>query len=108
VPVGASVDGAVLEGFVDLLVETPDGLVVVDYKTDRAPADVDVDAALARYTPQGAAYALAIEQVLDRPVRRCVFVFARDGGPAVEREIADLPAAVTAARETLGTMASIP
>jgi ATP-dependent exoDNAse (exonuclease V) beta subunit len=108
VPVGASVSGAVLEGFVDLLVETPDGLVVVDYKTDRAPGDADVDAALARYTPQGAAYALAIEQVLDRPVRRCVFVFARDGGPAVEREIADLPAAVTAARETLGTMASIP
>jgi len=108
VPVAATVDGKLLEGFVDLLVEAEDGLVVVDYKTDRVPGDADVDAALARYTPQGAAYALAIEQVLDRPVRRCVFVFAREGAPAVEREIADLPTAVAAAREALGAMASVP
>jgi ATP-dependent helicase/nuclease subunit A len=101
VPVAGTVDGELLEGFVDLLVETDDGLVVVDYKTDRLPDDADVEAALARYTPQGAAYALAIEQVLARPVHRCVFVFAREGEPAVEREIADLPAAVAEARQTL-------
>jgi ATP-dependent helicase/nuclease subunit A len=101
VPVSATVDGELLEGFVDLLVETDDGLVVVDYKTDRAPADADLDAALARYTPQGAAYALAIETVIGTPVARCVFVFAREGEPAVERAVSDLPAAVERVRARL-------
>ncbi|MBM4420740.1 MAG: hypothetical protein FJ034_03970, partial [Chloroflexi bacterium] len=32
--VGALADGVLVEGFIDLLYETPDGLVVVDYKTD--------------------------------------------------------------------------
>ena len=32
--VGAPVAGATLEGFVDLLIDGPDGLIVVDYKTD--------------------------------------------------------------------------
>ena len=34
VPIGAPTEGAVLEGFIDLLFEGPDGLEVVDYKTD--------------------------------------------------------------------------
>ena len=72
--------------------------MVIDYKTDRAPSDDDLDAALDRYTPQGAAYALALEAVLGRPVTGCVFVFARTGG-AVEREISDLPAAVESVRQ---------
>ena len=51
--------------------------MVVDYKTDTARSDAELDAALARYRTQGAAYALALEHVLGRPVARCVFVFAR-------------------------------
>jgi ATP-dependent exoDNAse (exonuclease V) beta subunit len=99
-PVGALIDGVLLEGFVDLLVRTPDGLVVVDYKTDRAPDDDALDAAAAHYTPQGAAYALALEAVLHEPVIGCVFVFARPP-TAIERPIADLPAAVAAVRASL-------
>ncbi|MGH9012710.1 MAG: UvrD-helicase domain-containing protein [Acidimicrobiia bacterium] len=94
VPVAANVDGITVEGFVDLLVDGPSGLVVVDYKTDRAPGEADLDASMAKYRVQGAAYALALERVLGRPVARCVFVFARRGEPAVERDVADLPAAV--------------
>ncbi len=41
--VGAPVAGRALEGFVDLLIEGPDGLTVVDYKTD-AVHDDDLDA----------------------------------------------------------------
>jgi ATP-dependent helicase/nuclease subunit A len=107
VPVAAPVDGVLVEGFVDLLVETPDGFVVVDYKTDRAPAAADVDAALARYTPQAAAYALAIEAVLGTPVARAVFVFARVGG-AIEREVSDLADAVAQVRGDLGRLAGAP
>jgi ATP-dependent helicase/nuclease subunit A len=93
VPVAAIVDGVTVEGFVDLLVETLEGLVVVDYKTDQVPTDDELDAAMNRYRPQGAAYALALERALGTPVARCVFVFARRR-QAVEREVADLPAAI--------------
>jgi ATP-dependent exoDNAse (exonuclease V) beta subunit len=100
VPVAADVDGVLLEGFIDLLARTPDGLLVVDYKTDAAPTDADLDAAVTRYSVQGAAYALALEATLGEPVTGCVFVFARARG-AVERAVEDLPAAVSAVREQL-------
>jgi ATP-dependent helicase/nuclease subunit A len=94
VPVAALVDGVTVEGFVDLLIETLEGLVVVDYKTDQVPADTDLDTVMGRYRVQGAAYALALERALGTRVARCVFVFARRGR-AVEREVDDLPSAVT-------------
>jgi ATP-dependent exoDNAse (exonuclease V) beta subunit len=100
VPVAAPIDGVLVEGFIDLLFQGDDGLVVVDYKTDYAPTDADLDAALDRYTPQAAAYALALETALARPVTACVFVFARHGA-AVERTVVDLPRAVSAVREQL-------
>ncbi len=99
--VAAPVGTGLLEGYVDLLYEEPGGsLVVVDYKTDRARTDDELDRAVARHRLQGAAYALAIQVALGRPVSRCVFVFARAGG-AVERTVADLPAAVAEVRALL-------
>jgi ATP-dependent helicase/nuclease subunit A len=105
VPVAAAVDGTTIEGFIDLLVETPDGLVVVDYKTDAAPGGTELDALMAKYRVQGAAYALALERVLGAPVVRCVFVFARRGGTAIEREVTDLPAAVAEVEGRVRAMA---
>ncbi len=93
VPVAAVIDGVTVEGFIDLLMETLEGLVVVDYKTDQIPTDTDLDAVMERYRVQGAAYALALERALGTGVARCVFVFARRGR-AVEREVEDLPNAV--------------
>ncbi|HZP29704.1 MAG TPA: UvrD-helicase domain-containing protein [Acidimicrobiia bacterium] len=114
VPVATEVGGVLLEGFVDLLVEQPDGdLVVVDWKTDgvRAPdggGGEELDAALARYSVQGAAYALALESVLGRRVARCVFVFARAPGGAVEREVVDLGARIDAVRAELAGLGAGP
>ena len=104
-PVAAEVDGVLLEGFVDLLLRSPDGLVVVDYKTDAVTSDDELDAAVGRYSIQGAAYALALEAALGEPVVRCVFVFARLPR-AAEREIADLGAATAAARGRLAAIVS--
>jgi ATP-dependent exoDNAse (exonuclease V) beta subunit len=98
VPVAAIVDGVTVEGFVDLLIETLEGLVVVDYKTDHAPGDDELDAAMDRYRTQGAAYALALEKALGSPVARCVFIFARRR-QAVEREVDELPAAIAAVEQ---------
>ena len=83
---------------------TPDGLVVVDYKTDAVASDADVDAAVRRYSLQGAAYSVALEAALGEPVVRCVFVFARSP-QARERQIPDLGAATSAVRERLAVLA---
>ena len=77
--------------------------MVVDYKTDRLPGDESLDAALARYEPQGAAYSLALAAALGRPVTRCVFLFLSAGG-AVERELTNLDAATAAARELVAAV----
>jgi hypothetical protein len=90
--------GAELVRSADLLAEIDGELVVVDYKTDAARSEAEIDAAVARYEPQGAAYALALELLLGRPVARCVFVFARSRGTAVERETTDLTARVAEVR----------
>ncbi len=60
--VATPVGDTTLEGYVDLVYRRPDGLVVVDYKTDAWSSDADLDAKVARYRLQGAAYAVALEQ----------------------------------------------
>ena len=82
VPVSAAMDGILLEGYVDLLYESEDGLVVIDFKTDR---DADVGAAERRYGLQLGAYALALEAATARRVCASWIVMAaggKDGGPA--------------------------
>jgi ATP-dependent helicase/nuclease subunit A len=99
--VAGQIDGTTIEGFVDLLYESKDALVVVDYKTDALPATASVDEAARRYRLQGAAYALALQEALGRPVARCVFVFTQPR-EAVERDIDDLSSAMDDVRELIG------
>jgi ATP-dependent helicase/nuclease subunit A len=94
-----------VEGFVDLLFDDGDGLVVVDYKTDDVPTDATVAAALDRYAPQGAAYALLLEAATGRPVREVHFLFLR-GTDAVDVVVPDLAGAVEEVRATLSAFAS--
>ena len=104
--IATNVDGTVIEGFIDLLYETPEGLVIVDYKTDSARDKQDVDAAMEHYKFQGAAYALALQHAMpDRVVAKCVFVFVR---PEVEHTVDDLIDAVAEVRATLATAAAAP
>jgi ATP-dependent exoDNAse (exonuclease V) beta subunit len=97
-PVGAGVDGVIVEGFIDLLYEDPDGrLVVLDYKTD-AVAGAAIKARFARYRLQGGVYALLIGEVTGREVARIEFVFAAAGET---RTISDVAAVVAEVREAL-------
>src|SRR5690606_30429087 len=50
--VSAPIGERVIEGYVDLLVESPEGLVVVDYKTDTVPNEAAIDEKLATYELQ--------------------------------------------------------
>lgn len=100
--VTAPVGTRVIEGYIDLLIETPEGLVVVDYKTDSV-TEADLDAKVARYAPQGAGYVLALQESTGLPVVECRFVFCRAKG-AVERSIsgADLDHATQQVAQVLG------
>ena len=80
VPVGVPVGDGALEGFIDLLFETPSGgLVIVDYKTDTLRED-QTAAAAERYRPQASAYALAVSRATTKPVEEVVFLFLEPKG----------------------------
>lgn len=101
VPIGALLDGVVVSGAIDLLYRDGQDWVIVDYKTDRA---AEPDVLLARYRPQGAAYALAAEAVLgEGRVREVCFVAARsvqaDGAAYVVRVPVDDELRAEARRE---------
>jgi ATP-dependent helicase/nuclease subunit A len=75
-----------LEGRIDLLIEEADGLVLVDYKTDKLPKGQD-PAGFAKqragvYRPQAAAYAAAVE-ALGAKVRSALLLFL-DAGQELE------------------------
>ena len=89
----AEVEGRLLEGFVDLLYEAPDGsLVVVDYKTHDSDERPDLRQKPG-YRLQIAAYALMLAEATGRAVSRCAFVFL---GPnsVHEVQVDDLPEAI--------------
>jgi ATP-dependent exoDNAse (exonuclease V) beta subunit len=93
--VAAPVGSAVVEGFVDLCLETEDGLVVVDYKTDHlaGPLDEAVAAKVDEYRLQAATYALLLGRVTGTPVAACRFLFVAPDR-VVEADLPDLDRAM--------------
>ena len=63
-----------LQGVVDCAFETAEGLVVVDFKTDRVTPQQQAQRA-ERYRPQLEAYALALGQVLEKEVSEKLLYF---------------------------------
>ena len=90
VPVATPIGQGSLQGFIDLLFEEPDGLVVVDYKTDSVSADGAGDA-VSRYRLQGGAYAHAVREVTGKPVKEVVFLYLQ---PQQEVRLEDLSQAM--------------
>jgi ATP-dependent helicase/nuclease subunit A len=70
-----------VQGVVDALLVAPDGLVLVDYKTDRVAGETDRARVLARHRAQLALYARAVAAAWGRPVREawlCLLAAGRD------------------------------
>ena len=96
VPIATPIGDGSLQGFIDLLFEEPDGLVVVDYKTDSIAAN-ETQEAVDRYRLQGGAYAHALSTVTGTTVKEVVFLYLQprrevmleDVGQAM-REAADV------------------
>ena len=93
--VGAPVGSMVVEGFVDLLFETEDGLVIVDYKTDPVTSSEEVDQLMDRYRIQGGSYALCLSEATGKSVAKVVFLFLHS---AKEVVMGDLPGAIETVR----------
>ncbi len=63
-------DEAILvQGIADCVVEESDGLIIVDYKTDRVTAPQEL---INRYRPQLELYRRALSAQFGKPVKRCV------------------------------------
>lgn len=75
---GAGEEQVLLQGVVDAWFETPDGLVIVDYKTDRIHPDA-VPERTAYYAAQLRAYAGAMARITGRPVCRRTLYFLHCG-----------------------------
>ncbi|HEY7071969.1 MAG TPA: PD-(D/E)XK nuclease family protein, partial [Acidimicrobiales bacterium] len=104
VPLGG---GRTLEGYIDLLYRSDEGLVVVDYKTGPAGPDADLDPLVERYRAQGASYALAVADATGEPVVGMVFAFLTPTGPA-ERSLPDLADAVAEVRRLAAAGGPVP
>ncbi|MCL2562471.1 MAG: UvrD-helicase domain-containing protein [Oscillospiraceae bacterium] len=76
---GAGGDEQVLlQGVVDCYLEEPDGLVVVDFKTDYVPPD-GLEAKAQAYAPQMEAYAYALERITGKAVKEMSLYFFGPG-----------------------------
>jgi ATP-dependent helicase/nuclease subunit A len=98
--VGAPLGNVMVEGYIDMLVQTPDGLVIIDWKTDSASSPKEIDAKLAAYELQGATYAVALEASTGIDVVDCRFVFCKASG-AIEKSVVDLAGAKQRVRDAV-------
>lgn len=91
VPFAVQSGDVTLEGFIDLLIETPEGLEVVDWKTDQIPA-ADIDGRLGEYRLQAGLYVWGLQAATGRRVHRVTYVFAgaeREVSPGDPQELAE-------------------
>ena len=63
-----------LQGVIDCLIETPDGLIILDFKTDRI-SEKSISKRAERYRNQMNAYTFAAEEIFSRPVLRRILYF---------------------------------
>ena len=95
-PVAGPVGDGIVEGFIDLLFEEEDGLVIVDYKTDTLGSDDEIERAMARYRLQGGGYALALSKATGLTVKEVSFLFLE---PNREVTVDDLSGAMEDAED---------
>ncbi len=90
--VAAPIGGRLLEGYIDLLYQSNDGLVVVDHKTDAWRDEHELAAKVERYRIQTAAYAVAVEAATGLQVKSAVLLFLSPD-IAIERVVPELSTA---------------
>jgi ATP-dependent helicase/nuclease subunit A len=94
-PCGVAGESTIVRGVIDCLIETPGGLVLLDYKTDQPTSPADWEARLAGYRVQLQLYAAAAAAAFGRPVVQGWLVFVR------ARQLVSVPPEALDAREWL-------
>lgn len=61
-------DFQIIQGIIDVLIETPDGIVILDFKTDRCRGQ-ELDRRIAIYSEQIRLYSRAAEAIVKMPVK---------------------------------------
>ena len=90
----------IVEGYVDLVYETEQGLVVVDYKTDQVEPN-EIDHKVDRYRLQGATYAAALEETTRQSVSSVVFAFLSSNSEAICASLPNLREAIADVRKVI-------
>jgi len=75
VPFAVQVEGTVLEGFIDLVIEGDDGMEIVDWKTDQIAAEA-VPERLREYKTQAGLYVYGLQAATGRRASAVTYVFA--------------------------------
>lgn len=78
-PTAPEDDSILLQGVVDCCFDSPDGLTIVDFKTDHVYGQDDIHTRAEHYRPQIDVYSLALSRVLQRPVHRKILCFLSPG-----------------------------
>ena len=68
-----------LQGVVDCCLDEPDGLVIIDYKTDRVRTAQEIAERGKRYRGQILSYARAMERIQGKKVKQCLLYFITPG-----------------------------
>ena len=76
---GTEGEKLLLQGVVDCCLIEEDGLVIIDYKTDRVRTEEEIASRAAHYRGQLTAYAAALSRILQRDVKECVLFFLTAG-----------------------------
>lgn len=76
-PIGVADERTIVRGVIDCMVETPDGLVIYDYKTDGVAEGPAWEERIAGYRFQVQLYAAAAAAAFNRPVHQALLVFLR-------------------------------
>lgn len=66
---GFAEEKVLMQGIADMVMEEPDGIVIVDYKTDRLPDPAQI---LEKYADQLRIYRQALGEYFDLPVKECL------------------------------------
>jgi ATP-dependent helicase/nuclease subunit A len=97
VPFAVEGDGTVVEGFIDLVLETDRGIEIVDWKTDQIPAQA-VPERMREYETQAGLYVYGLEAATGRRASAVTYVFA---GAQVEVSAGDPASLLDLARAEL-------
>ena len=98
--VAASEGSALIEGFIGLVFETKEGLIVVNYKTDGIETAKEIARSMERHRLQDGTYtyALGLETATGKSVTKVIFLLLHTG---VKLVMDDLPGAMNDVRRAV-------